>query len=181
MTKKILALLLCAAVLCLAGCGSQENTPTTAATTAPTQATEATQAPTPAPTTEPFVVDLQGAYDACLAKMPDMIGLDADMMLNYCGIQAADCVEAYVAICADGLRTDEIWIIQATDVEALNRILDLAAARITAKAEESQTYSPEQYAVVQKAQTLQMGDYMALVVSPDVMELAAIVSSALGN
>ena len=48
------------------------------------------------------------------------------------------------------------------------------------KGEESITYSPEQYEVVQKAQVLTNGLYMALIVSPDVEALAEIFRASAG-
>lgn len=176
--KKLLALLLCLTILCLAGCGGQNDTPTESdETPAPSASTPAQQDTTPS-TDVP--VDLQALYEACKAQMPEMIDLDADMMLDYCGIQAEDCVSAYVAICSDGLLTDEIWILEAVDEAARQNLLDMADSRLEAKAEESQTYSPEQYAVVQKAQVITHGNYVAVLVSPDVDTLKSIVNDALG-
>ncbi len=169
MTKKIiaivLAVLLITTVFC--SCGDKkddENKPNNTTTT----------------TTEPAVVNvnLKTLYDRCTAKMPEMISLDADIMLDYCGIKAEDCVEFYVSICADSLRTDEIWLIKATDEDALKAISDLAKSRLKAKADESITYSPEQYDVVQKAKVITNGEYFALIVSPDVAEIENIVNNA---
>lgn len=175
--KKMIALVLCLVLaMSLAACGG-ESDPTTVPTTAPT--TVPTTAPTTAPT-EPAAVDVKAIYDACKAQMPEMIDLDADMMLDYCGIRAEDCVSAYVAICADGLLTDEIWIIEAANAEALQNLLDMCDARLEAKAEESETYSPKQYAVVQDAVVLTSRNYLAVLVSPDVDALEATVKQGLG-
>lgn len=170
--KKFLALLLCLTMLCLAGCGGQtDNSTEPDATPAPSESTPATDA----------VVDVQAVYEACKAEMPEMIDLDADMMLDYCGIRAEDCVSAYVAISSDGLLTDEIWIIEAVDAAALQNLLDMADSRLEAKAEESETYSPEQYAVVQKAKVITVGNYLAVLVSPEVDTLAGVVNQAFGG
>ena len=84
------------------------------------------------------------------------------------------------AICSDSLRTDEIWLIEAVDAEALQRIQTLAENRLTAKAEESITYSPEQYAIVQKAVVVTQGNYFALLVSPEVEALETLFRNAAG-
>lgn len=177
--KRLIALVLCL-MLCLAGCGGEQD-PTTAPTTAPTAAptTAPTTVPTTAPTT-PATVDLKALFDACKAQMPEMIDLDAGLMLDYCGIREADCVKAYVAVCADGLLTDELWIIEAVDATSMQNLLDMVKARLEAKGEESVTYSPAQYAVVQKAVTITHGNYLALLVSPDVDALKATVNQTLG-
>lgn len=124
-------------------------------------------------------VALDTVYSQLLETMPEMILIeDGDMRLNLMGIQADDCVQVITAVCADGLRTDEVWLIEAKDAAALDRIAALAENRLLAKAAESETYSPEQYAVVQKAETVTEGLYFALLVSPDVDTLKAAVEAA---
>ena len=135
----------------------------------------------PAPA-EPVVLNMQQIYDSMTAveNAPERVPLDADMQFNFCGIDPADCAQSAVAICSDGLRTDEIWLIEAVDEAALERIQAAAQTRLTAKGEESITYSPEQYAVVQEAQTIVHGNYFAMVVSPDVETLADLFRAAAG-
>jgi hypothetical protein len=165
--KKLIVLLLVLTVLSLAACSPA----------APSSQTQPTQ-----PSTEaaPVELDLQAIYDECAKTMPEMIPLDATMMLNYCGIKAEDCAVAVVAICSDGLRTDEIWLIEAVDAAALDRLAAMADARLQAKGEESISYSPEQYAVVQKAKVIRFGNYLAVLVSPDVDTLETVFNTAAG-
>ena len=106
------------------------------------------------------------------ASLPPMLELDKDLMLDYCGIKADTVKQAKVLICEDSLRTDEIWLIEANDEETAKQIKELADKRLKAKAAESETYSPEQYAVVQKAELIRTGSYVALFVSPDSAALA---------
>jgi len=108
------------------------------------------------------------------AGMPEMIELDEMLMLDYCGIAQEDVKQAVVAICSDSLRTDELWLVEAIDEEAAQRIMELAEFRLEMKGEESITYSPEQYEIVQQAQLLQDGSLIALLVSPEVETLAAL-------
>ena len=124
-------------------------------------------------------VNMEELYHQVMEMMPEMILIeDADMRLNLMGIQEDDCVQVVTAVCADGLRTDEVWFIEAKDTSALERIAAMAENRLFAKGEESITYSPEQYAIVQKAVTVTEGLYFALVVSPDVDALKATVEAA---
>ncbi len=140
--------------------------------------------PQPAPTTTalqaPEKLDMEQVYTRIIKdlSMPEMMLLGADQMLDYCGIQSADCRQAVVSICADGLRTDEIWLIEAVDADALARLKTAAENRLQQKADESKSYSPEQYAVVQKAQTISSGNYLAVLVSPDVDAMAAAFRAA---
>lgn len=123
-------------------------------------------------------MDMQAVYDSMIPNMPEMLPMDESMMLNFCGIKAENCKQAVVAVCSDGLRADEIWLIEANDATALKELQDLAEGRLTRKGEESITYSPEQYEVVQKAQVITAGNYLAVIVSPDVDALADIFNNA---
>jgi hypothetical protein len=124
------------------------------------------------------IADLRTLYETCVEKMPPMLLLDGEMMLDMSGVNPDNCEEYYVAICEDSLRADEIWLIKATDESKAQEIIDFANARIQARAEESKTYSPEQYAVVQKARVISQGEYVVLIISPDVDEIAEIVMNA---
>lgn len=138
----------------------------------------------PAETTPaaPAVLDLQAIYDSMTAveNAPEMLPLDTDMQFNFCGIDPNDCTQSLVSICADGLRADEIWLIEAADEAALERIQAAAQNRLTAKDEESITYSPEQNAIVRQAVTFTTGNYFMLVVSPDADALASLFRTAAG-
>ena len=125
-------------------------------------------------------LDLQQIYLSFTQHMPEMIAMDDAMLLNYCGVETVDCLQSVAAICSDGLRTDEIWLIEAKDAEKADKIASLAQNRLQAKAEESASYSPEQYAVVQKAQLLRCGNYLALIVSPEVETLSGLFKAAAG-
>lgn len=127
-------------------------------------------------------MDMQAVYaDICEAvQVPQMLELNESLMLDYCGIKAEDVSQAVVLICADSLRTDEIWLLEAVDADAASRLVELAEKRLTKKGEESITYSPEQYKVVEKAQLIQAGNCIALLVSPDSEAMAQIFNQAAG-
>ncbi len=150
--KKVIALCLASLMLLgLCACAPAEETPDT---------------PAKELNMETVYENLQKAAD-----LPEMLQLDESLMLDYCGIRAEDVKQAVVVICADSLRTDELWLIEAKDADAAETIAELAKSRLKKKGEESITYSPEQYAVVEKAKLLQTGNYIALLVSPDVAAL----------
>jgi hypothetical protein len=124
--------------------------------------------------------DLYGKLGGAVA-MPEMLELDAGLMLDYCGIRAEYVTQALVVICADSLRTDELWLLEAKDADSAKKLVSLAEKRLEKKGEESITYSPEQYAVVEKAQLLQLGNYVILLVSPDAAAMAQVVNEAAGK
>ena len=113
--------------------------------------------------------------------LPEMLTVNENMILDFCGIEESDRKSAVVAICADSLKTDEIWVIEAVDEAAAERIVALAKSRLKKKGEESITYSPEQYAVVEKAQLLQNGNHVILLVSPDVDAMATALATITGT
>lgn len=128
-------------------------------------------------------MDMQAVYtDICgSVQVPEMLELNEGLMLDYCGIKAEDVSQAIVLICADSLRTDEIWLLEAVDAKAASRLMALAEKRLNKKGEESITYSPEQYKVVEKAQLLQAGNCIALLVSPDSEAMAQVFNQAAGQ
>ena len=150
--KKYIALLLAVLMLCLAGCGGKDQTKN--------------------------VIDVQSVYDSMADLLPEMLPMDEAMMLNFCGIKAEQCKQVVVAVCSDGLRADEVWLIEAVDEGALEELKSLADGRLTRKGEESITYSPEQYEVVKKAEVITVGNYLAVLVSPNVDALVEIFNEA---
>lgn len=151
--KRLIALALVLVMLCLAGCGGKDSG-------------------------SDIQMDVKSVYDSMAAVMPEMLVMDEMMMLNFCGIEAEMCEQAVVSVCFDGLRADEVWLIEAKDADSLKQLQTLAQSRLERKGEESITYSPEQYEVVQAAEVITAGNFLAVIVSPDVSELVAIFNEA---
>ena len=131
-------------------------------------------------TAEGKQMDMQQLYTSLqeAVQMPEMLTLDERMMLDYCGIRSEQVKQAVVVICADSLRTDELWLLEAVDEAAAKALAELADSRLRNKEAESVTYSPEQYAVVKKAELLQIGNYVILLVSPNSAAMAQVVREA---
>lgn len=118
-------------------------------------------------------VDVNALYESYSQYMPDMFYPDEATLLNFLGISAEDCAQYKIAICAEGMRTDEIWLIEAKDEASLENLRQLAQTRIEAKLDETVSYAPDQYVVVEEAELLVHGLYLALLISPDVDALKA--------
>ncbi len=156
--KRIFALLLAAALL-LCGCGRTETQ------------NEA-----------PKYVDITALYTELEGLgLPAMVEVGADMQLSLYGIDAADVVKAKVAISDDGLRADEVWLIEAVDEAAAGRIKALVDSRIGQKDAESITYSPEQNAIVKKSLVKVAGNFVFFICSAEVEAMENAVNEALGN
>ena len=124
-------------------------------------------------TEEAASIDVNALYESYSQYMPEMFYPDEDTMLNFLGISTEDCVQYKVAVCAEGMRADEVWLIEAKDAAALENLRQLAETRIQAKLDETVSYVPDQYVIVEKAQLLVQGNYLALLISPDVDALKA--------
>ena len=149
MKRTISILLLLTALLGLAGCGKP-----------------AADAP-----------DFQAVYESMTAvsDMPDMVVVPNDKGEFLFGIAPEDCKQEILAICRDSLLADELWLIEARDKEAADRIEALAQNRLQQKAAELENYLPEQYQVVQQAQLSREGNCVVLLVSPLAKELAGLL------
>lgn len=146
--KKVISLILAfALLLSLAACGGKQE--------------------------EAVSLDLDALFESYSQYLPDMFYPDEATMLNFLGINVEDCTRYKVAICAEGMRSDEVWLIEAKDEAALETLRQLAQTRIESKLEETVSYAPDQYVVVEKAQILTNGLYLALLISPDVDALKA--------
>ena len=122
--------------------------------------------------------DMAAIYEQVAESLPEMYQMDADTMLNYLGISTDDCIQAVAAVASEGVRADEIWLIEAKDARALTKIQELAQSRLAAKEEETVQYALTQYSIVKDAKRLTQGQYFALVVSPDADTILAAVKSA---
>lgn len=153
--KKLICVLLSAVLLTgvLAGCGAEKK--------------------------EEKNVDLAAVYATMQQTLPEMMTLDAENMLNLLGIQAEDCTQAIAAVCAVGLQADEVWLLQAKDAQALERLKTLAESRMAAKLEETEDYLPDQYVIVKKGVTLTDGNYLAFLISPEVETLQTVFQDAM--
>lgn len=123
-------------------------------------------------------VDVNAVFDSVSQYLPEMFYPDETTMLNFLGIRAENCKQYKVAVCAEGLRADELWVIEAQDEAAMEKLQKMANSRIQAKLDETESYVPDQYVIVQKAAVITNGLYLALIISPDVDTMKAAVESA---
>ena len=118
-------------------------------------------------------VDLQKLYEQLSTgdEMPEMIPLTAKQMESYYGLDLSACPQFAAAVCDDGLRVDEIWLIEAESAERAAEILEAARAHVQQLCSETENYLPDQYAVAKDARVLQIGKTAALLISPRAGEM----------
>ncbi len=127
---------------------------------------------------EALPVALGYVYESFSASLPEMLPMEGDMRLNMLGIKDEDCKQVYTYICGEGLKADEVWLIEAVDEAALERIEGLAQSRKTAKMDETSFYSPDQFAICEDGRIISEGLYLALIVSPEADALEKIFLEA---
>lgn len=148
--KRILICLL--ALLLLAGCGNKTED------------------------TTPVEKDLAAIYAQMEPQLPEMMKLSDSMMLDLLGIKAEFCAEAMVYICGDGLRVDEVWLIEAADADSLHTLQTLAQNRLESQKDIYQSYAPDQYAILEQGVIRTAGNYLAFVVSENAGQLVDLFS-----
>ncbi len=158
--KKRISFLL---VLCLllSGCAGQ------AGSTAPSMSDTSVSSSTEAEAS----LDLQALYAQMTIHLPDMLVMDAGMMLEYLGIRETDCVQAVAAMSSINLQVDEVWLLEARDPEALDRLQALAQNRLTRKSEEASQFLPEQVPIMENAKLIIEGNYLLMLVGYRVDQL----------
>ena len=124
-------------------------------------------------------VDLNEVYKSVEGNLPTMLLMDEQSMMNYYGVDASLCNQVILSICGDGLRADELWLVEAKDEASLKTLKAMAESRLTAKEDETIDYTPDQYEVVKEAELYTKGLYLVFIVSPDVDTMKAAIDAAL--
>ncbi len=124
--------------------------------------------------------DLPALYEQlkALPDAPEMVLISEKRMVNYYGIDPQVCPQALLARCSDGLRADEIWLVEAADEAAAKTIAERAEARIRQLCEETENYLPEQYLIVKQAKVVQVGNSVGLFISPQSDRMADMFRAA---
>ncbi len=125
---------------------------------------------------EPRSVDLSKLYDDITARpdFPEMLRSSETEIRNFYGIDPAGCPQLILAVCDDGLRVDEVWLIEADSESRAEELLALAQSRIAQLCTETESYLPDQNAVAKNGQALRIGRNVGLFVSPEAGELARL-------
>jgi len=127
--------------------------------------------------------DLTAIYDgvAQKAELPEMVAVPESRFERVFGLDAADCAQAVITVCADSVRVDEIWLVEAVDTAAAGRVAEAARARLEQRSAEMKSYLPDQYAVLEQAQLIEKGTYVAMFVSPQAAAMAETFLAAIAR
>ena len=124
--------------------------------------------------------DLQALYDRILEETdaPTFISITPERMEKVYGIRTEDYAQAVFVTCEDGLRIDEIWLVEAKDENEAKRIEEMAKKRVEQLMQETENYLPDQYAVAKQAEIMKKGNLIALFLSPDAAKMASLFKNA---
>ncbi|MCL2163832.1 MAG: DUF4358 domain-containing protein [Oscillospiraceae bacterium] len=126
-------------------------------------------------------VSAQKIYEALqnAATLREMFSVPQSVIPDYYGIFPEDYSDAVFMMCTDSLLADEFVIIRAVDDAAAKRLNSLLKKRLQDKADEARTYSPEQFAIINKGFVSTDGLWVSMIVSPDVNSLKSAYQKAL--
>lgn len=154
--KKVIIVFLCVLVLALsAACGSDKASDNVA-------------------------IDIDALYEKILSETStDSMSILSEKKLNtYIGLSSDLYSASVVALCGDSVLADEIWLVEATDADALKEITALAEERLEQKALEMENYLPDQYEIVKQAKVVTRGLYLGVFVSPEADAMAKLFNEA---
>ena len=121
-------------------------------------------------------IDLQALYNKLLQETdtPEMFLLSSERVNKLYGIDASACPQAIFATCSEGLRIDEIWLVEAGTEDNAKEIETLAKGRADQLMHETENYLPDQFVIAKQAVILREGKTVALFISPDASKMAAL-------
>ncbi|NLM87050.1 MAG: DUF4358 domain-containing protein [Clostridiales bacterium] len=124
-------------------------------------------------TTQKKQGDLNAVYQALeeTGVLPDMLALSEEEALDFLGLETAGIQDSVLMISEDSLLADEVLLLRMKDKAAADTAKTLLDQRMKQKGDEARTYSPEQYAIIQRGRVLRQGLSLALLVSPQVDQL----------
>lgn len=125
-------------------------------------------------------VDMQRIFEQiqALPDTPEMLLLSEKRMQTYYGVDPAACPQAVMAVSSDGLRVDEIWLVETSGEEAAKDLTAKAESRIKQVCTETENYLPDQYAVAKEGKVVRIGNNVALFVSPQAEALEKLFRQA---
>ena len=124
--------------------------------------------------------NLQVLYDRILEETdaPEFIPITPERMERVYGIHTEEYPQAVFMSCEDGLRIDEIWLVEVKNENEASYIGKMARKRVEQLMQETENYLPSQYAVAKQAEIIQKGNLIALFLSPDAEKMASLFKDA---
>lgn len=119
------------------------------------------------------------AYEQMEGKLPEMMEMPEDTVLDFYGIDPAEYSAALFRLSVDNMLADEVILIQAKDEPSATHIEEMLNGRLQAKAEEAESYSPDQYAIISKCSVYRDGLTLAMIVNANAEEMLTVFQQAI--
>ena len=110
---------------------------------------------------------------------PEMLELTGKTVESYLGLTPDDYLDGRFYLCANNLKADEIWLMEAEDEAAAQALLEQARERIQVKADSYAAYLPEESEIARRGAAVAKGRYVALFLSPDAARMQELFLAAL--
>jgi hypothetical protein len=110
---------------------------------------------------------------------PEMLELTGKTVESYLGLTPDDYLDGRFYLCANNLKADEIWLMEAEDEAAAQALLEQARERIRVKADSYAAYLPEESEIARRGAAVAKGRYVALFLSPDAARMQELFLAAL--
>lgn len=111
------------------------------------------------------------AYGKIEASLPEMMEIPEESVLDFYGIEPSEYENALFRLSVDNMLCDEVIFVQAKDETSAGNIEEMLNARLQAKAEEAESYSPEQYEIIKTCHVYRDGLILALIVNSNANEM----------
>ena len=113
--------------------------------------------------------------------VPSMLAYDTEDLYSAYGIQAEDVKQSVAQVAYDSVRSDEIVMVEAVDADAAARVKECLDGQYQSKLAATQSYQPDQYAIIQQCVVRQQGNFVTMFVSPDADQMTSIFDAALAS
>ena len=104
-----------------------------------------------------------------------------DDLDRFYGLKAEDVSDFSGGINKTGVNQEEIVLVKAADNEAAERIETSLNKRYESKLNETRSYNPEQYAIIEKCSVEKDGLYVSLIISENASAMREIYRKAIGK
>ena len=105
---------------------------------------------------------------------------DAADLDRFYGIAAEDIADFAGGINNSGVDQEEIVLVKASNNDAADRVKTALENRLNAKMNETRSYNPEQYAIVEKCSVETDGLYVSLIISENARQMREIFKTGIG-
>lgn len=111
-------------------------------------------------------------------SLPEMIEFDADYIENYFGILPSDYAESVFYGAADVTRVDTIIMLRVKEKSQIENLSAKLQEYLEQKCAETESYAPDNYALLSKSKVVTDGNYVYFVASEYQNEIMAIINKA---